>query len=61
MTKWKSEDIVRLKSGGPIMTVAGYAGITNSVSCKWFVGSKAESEIFNEDSLVAAQVEKDED
>jgi uncharacterized protein YodC (DUF2158 family) len=29
-------DIVRLKSGGPKMTVSGYTQISDVVICQWF-------------------------
>ena len=32
-------DVVRLKSGGPVMTVESLSGEGNSVHCFWFQGS----------------------
>jgi len=54
-TTFKTGDIVRLKSGGPDMTVKGYVlGDETSVICQWFAGrelDKLESGHFPEDSL----------
>lgn len=45
-------EIVRLKSGGPEMTVQSVAGTTSSnYACQWFAGKKLERGIFPEDSL----------
>ena len=54
--KFQTGDIVQLKSGGPKMTVVGYADIfgtsdKKTVRCQWFAGSKLESGSFPEDSL----------
>lgn len=56
--KFKPGATVRLKSGGPLMTVHGYSGIapgvpTSTVICKWFDGNKPMTENFHEDSLDA--------
>lgn len=42
MKKFKSGEIVQLKSGGPKMTVSksDAIGINDEVYCKWFSGSK---------------------
>ena len=50
---------VRLKSGGPTMTVDGYDGMTGKTVCKWFVRTKFEKETFDEKSL--AEVNPDEE
>jgi uncharacterized protein YodC (DUF2158 family) len=50
--KFKVGDIVKLKSGGPEMTVEKpftHDGI--AYRCQWFAGKKMESGIFPEDSL----------
>lgn len=47
-------DIVKLKSGGPRMTVKGYFrlfGQPDTVECQWFVGGKLNYGKFAEDSL----------
>lgn len=54
--KFKTGDIVRLKSGGPDMTVQSYAAEIlegQVVHCRWFNGKKAESGAFREDMLIA--------
>ncbi len=57
MAKFKTGDIVRLKSGGPDMTVQSYStdileGHKQVVHCQWFNGKKAESGAFQEDMLI---------
>ena len=48
--KFKSGDVVRLKSGGPKMTAGGYS-MSSQVICRWFDGTKPMSDTFDEDSL----------
>jgi uncharacterized protein YodC (DUF2158 family) len=45
---YKEGDVVRLKSGGPRMTVTatGDRMGTPSVWCTWFVGNKRDSDVF---------------
>jgi len=47
--KFKTGDIVKLKSGGPQMTVKEY--LENEVNCQWFDESKVRDEKFFEDSI----------
>lgn len=54
--------IVKLKSGGPEMTVQKATvnvsdQFTGSYRCQWFAGKKAEADIFPEDSLEVVQPE----
>jgi len=54
--KFKAGQIVRLKSGGPKMTVQGYVHLgmdvyIDDVRCKWFVGNADKVGDFHEDSL----------
>lgn len=44
-------DLVRLKSGGPTMTVAQQSDVSG-VKCQWFAGKKMESGWFPPESLV---------
>jgi uncharacterized protein YodC (DUF2158 family) len=37
-------DVVRLKSGGPPMTIVGYS--ESNVQCKWFDGNKVQEDWF---------------
>jgi uncharacterized protein YodC (DUF2158 family) len=64
MIKYKTGDIVRLKSGGPDMTVED--GDVNRdvpfpfaergvVRCQWFGGRKLDSGLFHQESLIRAQ------
>lgn len=46
----KAGDVVRLKSGGPKMTVSGFKA-TGTVICVWFEGSKKEVGLFKEEAL----------
>ena len=49
-------DIVKLKSGGPNMTVQTVPdGAGKYYKCQWFAGKKLESGIFPEDSMDNAQ------
>ena len=45
----KMGDTVELKSGGPPMTIADYAG--KWFKCQWFVEEKLEENFFTHDSL----------
>ena len=54
--KFKPGDIVRLKSGGPKMTVDSVAG--HNVWATWFVDAKREHARFHEDSLEPVKDEK---
>jgi uncharacterized protein YodC (DUF2158 family) len=59
--QFKSGDIVRLKSGGPDMTVVGrdkstevdaiIANTSDWVDCMWFAGKKCEKESFPPETL----------
>lgn len=52
-------DIVKLKSGGPDMTVRDINGNEQSgvyFQCQWFAGKKLENGSFRGESLVAAEV-----
>jgi uncharacterized protein YodC (DUF2158 family) len=56
MRKFKSGDTVRLKSGGPLMTVHDYH--TNNpddkrLTCTWFDNKEIKSATFLEDVLIA--------
>lgn len=53
-TKFNIGDIVKLKSGGPDMTVARF-GSDNGYWCQWFAGKKLEEGKFSEHSLEKAQ------
>jgi uncharacterized protein YodC (DUF2158 family) len=50
---FKVGEVVRLKSGGPDMTVAEVGGIDpDDVMCQWFGGKKLETGVFPWKSLV---------
>lgn len=53
-TQFKKGDIVRLKSGGPDMTIDDIVTLTGKsrVRCVWFAGRKHESALFEPSSLV---------
>ena len=52
MADFKPGDVVRLKSGGPNMTVTGRHSETGRILCQWFVGTKLERGTFTPDALV---------
>lgn len=61
--KFKIGDLVRLKSGGPKMTVTSEPKpelAPNDVHCKWFAGEKSMSDWFPSLSLIAVDTESDE-
>lgn len=47
--------IVRLKAGGPDMTVNGISGTTGQVHCVWFAGKKLEQGYFAPETLVLVE------
>lgn len=50
--KFKTGDLVQLKSGGPCMTVRGYEPAdSNEVVCEWFDGNVRHEKAFNQDML----------
>jgi uncharacterized protein YodC (DUF2158 family) len=58
--KWKTGDVVMLKSGGPRMTVRGYdedreidGEIHKEVICQWIDGKKPQVERYLEAQLMA--------
>lgn len=54
--KFKSGDLVMLKSGGPKMTVREYSNSNlQEIFCDWFVGSKMESKKFHQETLEKAE------
>jgi len=61
MEDLKKGDEVRLKSGGPIMTVQGIGdysfstGIEDGVQCIWFEGTKVQEKVFDRATLVKHQ------
>ncbi len=57
---WKPGDIVRLKSGGPMMTVdaVGEHMGSQAIWCTWFVGTKKFNDTFGPHSLKSAENER---
>lgn len=62
--KFNLGDIVKLKSGGPDMTVKevviGYNSneFTGNYHCQWFAGKKLDVGTFPEESIVAVNTDK---
>jgi uncharacterized protein YodC (DUF2158 family) len=54
MAQLKIGDIVRLKSGGPIMTLNNIFGDGGTVECLWFVTAELKSGRFSHDALELA-------
>jgi uncharacterized protein YodC (DUF2158 family) len=51
--EFKAGDTVKLKSGGPVMTVAGKSTI-GQIICQWFDKDELKNGRFNAESLEAA-------
>ena len=55
MEEFKEGDLVRLKSGGPTMTVKTKGGFEDDLICQWFSGSKLQNGYFIPSSLIKAE------
>ncbi|RQV96945.1 DUF2158 domain-containing protein [bacterium] len=54
MSEFKVGDIVRLKSGGPDMTIESTNSLySGDYDCQWFAGKKLETGSFKEETLIA--------
>ena len=53
--KFEKGAVVRLKSGGPKMTVRGVGGMVGGLICQWFEGNKLQEGNFDEESLEIAK------
>ena len=56
--EFKIGDTVKLKSGGPLMTIFKYDYDTKEFVCRWFVEGKTEDGYFPPDSLQLAVKKK---
>lgn len=57
-TLFDAGDLVRIKSGGPVMTVRGaYGSDSKNFECQWFAGKKLEMGRFPGESLVPVEDE----
>ena len=54
--KYKTGDLVKLRSGGPVMTVQSLN--SDLVRCLWFAGKKLEEGYFQVESLEPADKEE---
>ena len=50
---FKPGDLVKLKSGGPQMTVSHVSGENRACHCVWFVDNQVVMHTFTQDSLQA--------
>lgn len=55
--EFKVGDIVKLKSGGPDMTVEGWSAYHGSFECQWFAGKKLDTGRFKFESLELVNTE----
>jgi uncharacterized protein YodC (DUF2158 family) len=53
--KYKIGDTVQLKTGGPLMTVNGFAATGGRLFCVWFVDGENKSATFAPDALIEAE------
>ncbi|MPQ69536.1 MULTISPECIES: DUF2158 domain-containing protein [unclassified Pseudomonas] len=53
-------DIVKLKSGGPNMTVKAYRASADIYTCQWFAGKKLEQGEFRPHGLTIVVLEPEE-
>jgi len=51
----KAGDLVKLKSGGPVMTVEAVYPAPNLVICEWFVNGELRTARFPKECLVEAK------
>jgi uncharacterized protein YodC (DUF2158 family) len=60
-SKFKTGDLVQLKSGGPVMTVAELDNLSSGKSywCHWFAGKKLEKGKVPEKSLIVPADDKE--
>ncbi len=59
MAEFKLGDVVRLKSGGPLMTVEDTAGGSigdGQIGCQWFLRDKLNHEVFHRECLAPAGI-----
>ena len=59
MAKFKEGEIVKLKSGGPKMTVQDF--FDDSCRCQWFTGSELGEGIFIQESLIKVEDDQSKD
>ena len=50
-SKYKIGDIVRLKSGGPSMTVESIRDSDGDIYCHWFAGDKLHAGVFSPEAI----------
>ena len=60
MARFKPGDVVKLRSGGPCMTIqlnsSNFTGAAStSVICKWFDGPKIEKAVFRKEMVVLVE------
>ncbi|MCE0917975.1 YodC family protein [Pseudomonas sp. NMI760_13] len=55
---FKDGQIVKLKSGGPDMTVKAWSSLQEAYECQWFAGKKLERGFFTGESLEISKPEK---
>ncbi|AUR89437.1 protein of unknown function DUF2158 [Vibrio phage 1.123.O._10N.286.48.F3] len=56
----KAGDIVKLKSGGPSMTVGGFSSDSRIITCAWFDGSELKEAQFRDWMLIGAESNENE-
>lgn len=56
--QWQEGDVVRLKSGGPKMTVKIYNAFKGGNVCQWFVDTDLKEGVFSDGQLVKVSEEE---
>ena len=55
MDKLKTGDVVKLPSGGPLMTVDGFRPESGKVCCAWFCGDQLQRSEFFVEAVVKSE------
>ncbi|KNA28259.1 hypothetical protein ACO03_04550 [Pantoea ananatis] len=57
-SQWNKGDTVRLKSGGPVMTVVDFSNFQNGYVCEWFEKDRLQRKVFSAEALTRSSPRK---